>query len=258
MKEYIVEKNCTLKEFTDATDPQASRCLRALLKAREVRVNGEKVGEDLPLKAGDRVAYFLTRAQAEKAAYEIVYQDENLIVVDKESGVQTEAILSALKAAGMGDVRALHRLDRNTEGLLAFALGETAELELLACFRARRVEKIYLARVFGAMPKAHETCVAYLEKDAAGERIETEYEVLETGETTLLRIRLHTGKTHQIRAHLAFLGHPVVGDMKYGDAAKNRALHRTRQCLIAKELLFDPEGSLAYLKGKRFVSRKNL
>ncbi len=180
--------------------------------------------------------------------------------------MQSEAIFASLKTEG--DVRFLHRLDRNTEGLIAFAVGEEAEREFLACFRERRVEKIYLARVFGTMPAAHGVLSAYLEKDAAGarvrvnergrgERIETEYEVLAAGEISLLRIRLHTGKTHQIRAHLAYLGHPVVGDMKYGDAAKNRALHRTRQCLVAKELCFDAAGPLAYLKGKRFVSPKN-
>ncbi len=91
-----------------------------------------------------------------------------------------------------------------------------------------------------------------------GEKIVTEYEVLEErGETSLVRVTLHSGKTHQIRAHLAYLGAPVAGDMKYGNIAFNRAHNLTRQRLISKELRIDGKGELAYLREKVFRSERN-
>ena len=110
---------------------------------------------------------------------------------------------------------------------------------------------------------------AYLKKDAekslvkifdkpisGAEKIVTEYKVLraEHGFTTA-EITLHTGKTHQIRAHLAHIGCPIVGDMKYGNSAQNKALKAARQCLVAKSLRFCLDGELAYLNEKEFYSR---
>ncbi len=196
----------------------------------------------------------------------MLYEDENILVADKESGVNAEAVFAAL--ARRGETYFIHRLDRNTEGLLVFAKTKAAERELLAAFRERRVEKKYLALVFGRPAKRHAVEEAYLVKDgegvrvsrrAEGEKIVTEYEIAqERGETTLLLVTLHTGKTHQIRAHLAFLGYPVVGDEKYGDHQKNRAAGAARQRLLSKELSVEGRGALSYLKGKKFVSSKNL
>ena len=205
----------------------------------------------------------MTRAQEEKEAFAVVYEDENILVADKESGVNSEAVFSALSERG--ECFFIHRLDRNTAGLLVFAKNARAEAELFAAFRSRRVEKVYLARVAGTPSPARAVLTAYLIKDAAsarvrisdkpcGEKIVTEYAVLEGGRTALLRVVLHTGRTHQIRAHLAHVGHPVVGDEKYGDHALNRALHATRQRLVAKELRLMCGGELAYLADKTFVS----
>ncbi len=92
-----------------------------------------------------------------------------------------------------------------------------------------------------------------------GEKIVTEYEVLEErGETTLLKITLHTGKTHQIRAHMAYLGHPVVGDEKYGDSAYNKKAHLSRQKLLAKSPTLYTGGDLAQIDGKIFESGRKL
>lgn len=268
MKRYRVSSDENLKDFTDNTDAQASFALRRLLHARDVRVNGVRVGENVRLHAGDEVVYYMTPAEEQKPAFSILYEDENVCVADKESGVNSEAVFSALSARG--ETYFIHRLDRNTGGLLVFARTKEAERELLHCFRARLAEKRYLALVFGKMRKRGEILTAYLKKDGenarvfvsdkpVGEKIVTEYEVLEErGETTLLCIRLHTGKTHQIRAHLAFVGNPVVGDEKYGDRMKNRALHAARQRLVAKELTLHCGGVLAYLGGRTFVSQKNL
>ena len=264
MKKFIADENTTLKKFTDNVYPQASLCFKTLLKAREIRVNRVKVSSDVPLKKGDEIEYYLTPSQENRTCFAIVYEDDNVLLVDKESGVNSEAIFSATGYYGV------HRLDRNTEGLLLLAKTKEAEAELICAFRERRVEKIYHALVLGRMPKRHAVEEAYLKKDEKsalvtisrkpiGEKIVTEYEVIEErGDCSLLKITLHTGKTHQIRAHLAFLGHPVVGDEKYGDSDSNKKMHATRQKLIAKQLTLFTNGALSYLNGKTFFSEKNL
>ncbi|MBR7186712.1 MAG: RluA family pseudouridine synthase [Clostridia bacterium] len=240
-------------------------------------MNGVKVGADCTLKPHDEVAYYMTSAQEEKRAFSVIYEDENVIVIDKESGVNSEAVFAELctlyeSPQGTQAIYFIHRLDRNTQGIMIFGRTMSASEELKACFREQRAEKIYHALVFGKMPKPHETCTAYLFKDEkssfvkifpqnkrASVKIVTEYEVLETREeTSLLKITLHTGKTHQIRAHMAFLGHPVVGDEKYGDHVRNKRLHFTRQRLIAKSLTLQRCGALAYLNGRTFTSEKDL
>lgn len=268
MKKFLVSGEIPLKNFTDNTCAPASFCFRTLLKNREIRVNGKRVGADMLLHEGDEVAYYMTPAQEKKTGFEILFEDENILVIDKESGVNSEAVFSALSERG--EVYFIHRLDRNTAGLLVFAKTKAAEEELLRAFRERRAEKIYLARVLGKMSSRHSVEEAYLIKDEKnsrvrisnqpiGEKIITEYEVIsEEGETSVIRITLHTGKTHQIRAHMAYLSHPVVGDTKYGNDEYNRAHNLTRQRLIAKSLCIYGEGNLAYLCGKTFQSDKEL
>lgn len=266
MKVYVAKEDTKLSAFTDDACAAASFCLRTLLKNRGVRVNGVRVSSDVPLRRGDEVAYYLSAAQAARTGFAVLFEDDNVIVADKESGVNSEAVFSALSERG--EAHFIHRLDRNTAGLLIFAKNAQAAEELFAAFRTRRVTKEYLALVVGTPSPKHAVLTAYLKKDAVratvrisgrpvGEKIVTEYEVLAPGDMALLKVTLHTGKTHQIRAHLAHIGHPIVGDEKYGDHAFNRAHHATRQRLIAKSLTLHTEGVLAYLAGRTFTSAHN-
>ena len=270
MLELIVEEKGRLKEFTETHYAQASFAWSQLIKNKEIKVNGKKVGEDVVLEKGDRVCYYLTPKQAEKPAFHPVYEDDHILIVDKESGVNSEAVYAELTRSG--EYYFVHRLDRNTSGLMAFAKTPTAFETLLSAFKDRKVEKIYHALCFGCPQKQADTLTAYLKKDgekstvrifstlvSGAERIVTEYKVLETqADTTLLEVTLHTGKTHQIRAHLAHVGCPIVGDMKYGITAKNKALSCARQQLIAKRLTFSFEGKLSYLNTLTFESRFSL
>ena len=266
MKKFTVTPPASLKEFTDATYPQGSFCLPALLRERDVKVNGVRVGRNTPLKAGDEVVYYTTPKQESLKSHSVVYEDENVLIADKPDGVETSALLSELGEGG--EFYAVHRLDRNTKGLIVFAKNIGAEEELLAAFKERRVEKVYLARCKNHFKKDTAVLTAYLKKNAEnssvkifdkevadGVKIVTEYRVLEKrGDTALVEVTLHTGKTHQIRAHLAHIGCPVLGDEKYGDGALNKKYGAKRQRLVSNRLCFKTGGVLEYLNGKEFLS----
>lgn len=267
MVRLIVDEKQTLREFTENHYAQGGFFWNYLLKNKEIKVNGKRVSSDVTVEKGDEVCYFLTKKQEEKPAFFVVYEDENLLVVDKESGVNSEAVYAALSRER--NCYFIHRLDRNTQGLMAFALNEKTERALLSAFKERRVEKRYHALCVGTFPQREEVLTAYLKKDAeraqvkvfdvpknGAEQIVTEYRVLSVKDGfTKVEVTLHTGKTHQIRAHLAHIGCPILGDMKYGNTVINKAKKAARQCLVAKYLSFTADGVLSYLKGKEFISR---
>lgn len=268
MKEFTVKESATLKDFTDNTYPQGSFYYGVLLKNKDIRVNGVRVNKNVPLSAGDRVTYYTTAAQEGKTAYTALYSDENIIVCDKESGVNSEAVFSSLSSEG--ECYFIHRLDRNTAGLIVFAKNKAAEEAILKQFKERLVKKEYAALLFGAPPKAEDTVTLYLKKDERAARVSvckkgdggsvavTEYKLIRrAGDFSLVSVVLHTGRTHQIRATFAHLGCPVAGDEKYGDGAMNKKYKLTRQCLISRSISFCFEGPLSYLNGKKFISEKN-
>ena len=266
----ICDQNTTLKLYTENNLAAASFYWNYLLKNKEIKVNGKKTGVDMPLNVGDIVCYFLTKEQEARRGFSVLYEDENVTVIDKESGVNSEAVYADL--ARRGESYFIHRLDRNTKGLLAFACKQIVAEEMLSAFKEKRVEKRYHALCFGKFEKHNDILTAYLKKDAeksfvhvydkqvaGSEKIVTEYRTLGVNERGLskVEITLHTGKTHQIRAHLAHIGCPVVGDMKYGNSGQNKQLSVSRQCLIAKKLRFDFLGELQYLNEKQFISQFN-
>ena len=266
MLQLVADKRQNLRDFTDNTYAQGSFYFDTLLKNKDIKVNGQRVSKNVVLEEGDVVAYYTTPKQESRAAFAVIYADEHVLVVDKESGVNSEAVFAALSREK--ECYFIHRLDRNTKGLMVFALHAEAESALLRAFREKRVEKRYHALCFGTPKTPSAVLTAYLKKDEkralvqvfdapqkGAEKIVTEYTTLKTADgTSQLEVCLHTGKTHQIRAHLAHIGCPIVGDMKYGDERKNKERQATRQCLIAKKLRIDSDGILSYLKEKTFIS----
>ncbi len=168
-----------------------------------------------------------------------------------------------------------HRLDRNTTGLVLFAKNEEALNILLDKFKKHEIEKHYLATVYGIPNKKQITLTAYLFKDSKKslvyisdapkkgyEKIITSYRVIKENKkenTSVLDVNLHTGKTHQIRAHLAHIGYPILGDGKYGNNEINKRFGFKIQQLTSYSLTFNfktDSGILNYLKNKNIIQPK--
>jgi 23S rRNA pseudouridine955/2504/2580 synthase len=234
-----------------------------VLRSGEVRVNSGRVKPDYRLKVGDRVRIPPVRVSAGKPAarpaeFPIVHEDAAILVIDKPAGVAVHGgsgisfgVIESLRAARPQTklLELAHRLDRDTSGLLIVAKKRTALVELHRMLREGEVEKIYAAVVKGAPTEdafeireaLHKHVTASGERRVSvqedGKAALTRVKVLKRGEFSLLEVRLLTGRTHQIRVHLAHAGHPIVGDEKYGDFALNRKLKK-RLLLHAAKLSF--------------------
>ncbi|HEX3392170.1 MAG TPA: RluA family pseudouridine synthase [Solirubrobacteraceae bacterium] len=192
----------------------------------------------------------------------IVWRDEHVLVIDKPAGLvvhpargHREGTLSQLLAglaAGGEAERAgiVHRLDRDTSGLIVVARDEQSHVRLQAAMRERLVQREYLALVEGAPPARTGTIEAPIGRHprirtrmaiegVSPREARTHFELAErVGEYALLRLRLDTGRTHQIRVHLQAIGHPVCGDPEYGTGGRDSILGLQRQFLHATRLAF--------------------
>lgn len=241
------------------------------LKDRDILVNGVRASANLRLSGGEKILWYTHWAPGETP---IVYEDEELLIINKPAGMNSDAQQDGLSAAQWAAARAgegpaprlIHRLDNQTSGLLVFAKSGEAEEALLLAFKEGRVQKTYECLVLG-VPVPDRACLKAYTIKRPGEakaqvydhpvpgskEMRTDYRVIgQVPGGSRLEVCPRTGRTHQIRAHLSHIGHPVLGDERYGDFAANKRLGIKRLMLCAVGLRLQLDGPLQYLNGKDF------
>ena len=286
MKEIIVNKKyhekklnkVILEELSNINYPTFCK----LLRKKDIKINGKRINKDILVYENDKIAIYLPK-ELEKVRVNLnkVYEDENILVINKPVNIEVTGTNSLTELINKQYTNCefrpqpCHRIDRNTTGLVMFAKNEETLRILLEKFKKHEIEKHYLALVYGIPNKKEERLEAYLFKDnkksqvyisdifkKGYQKIITRYTVLEKRKdnTAVLDVEIETGRTHQIRAHLAHIGYPIIGDGKYGKNEINKQFGKKYQMLCSYKLKFhfqSESGILAYLNGKE-IELKNI
>ena len=250
------------------------RVWREALTKRDVRINGVKCGDGAAVRGGDELTLYIDAKWLEPLP-EVLWTDGRLIACVKpqglpvdvdQDGVGADTLLTRLERQYPG-VRLCHRLDAQTGGIVLAAADETVWRQAFDAFREHGVKKQYHALALNRFDRCEGTLKAYLVKDARraevrvihrdapGARpITTVYRAGEAAAPGLYHVRLEpvTGRTHQLRAHMADFGHPLLGDDRYGDRDANRRLGAAKLCLWHERLTILEDSPLIDYRGMTF------
>ena len=281
MKKLIVTKkynNKKLNKFLKDQLPSLSDGLfYKTLRKKDIKINDKRVSENINVFTNDEVIVYISDNLLEtNTNLDIIYEDDNILLINKAVNIEvtgnqslTSIIHKLYSNCGFLPMPC-HRIDRNTTGLILFAKNKEALDILLDKFKHHEIEKHYLALVYGIPKEKHQRLEAYLFKDRKKSmvyisdlykkgysKIITTYTLLEkySNNTSLLDVEIETGKTHQIRAHLAHIGFHIIGDGKYGINEINKKMKTRYQKLASYILKFnfkEDAKSLNYLNNREF------
>ncbi len=308
MKSFVIGKNDAdkrLDKFIQKAIPALpSSLMYRYIRTKHIKVNRKKAEISTKLSEGDVVEAwisdeFFTEVKPKydflsaPTALDIVYEDENILLVDKKQGVLVHPDDKEYRDTLIGRIQhylydkgeynpeaensfapaLANRIDRGTGGIVIAAKNAEALRILNDKIKFREIDKQYLAVIHGIPAKKEATLEGFLEKNESKNKvylkstregdalsIKTRYRLLASkNNLSLIEVDLLTGRTHQIRAHMASIGHPLLGDGKYGKLAADKKLGFTRQALYSYKITFSftsDGGILQYLNGKTFKVKR--
>ena len=266
----VKEKEKLIKFLIHNVQGLSFSSAQKLIRLGKVKINGKRVKNNIDLNVFDELEIF--NLISTKPNIEVIYEDENIIIVNKPQGVECATrdksspnTYSLEELFSDKNAIVVHRLDRLTEGLVILAKTKEIARKFEQYFKNRKITKKYITCVYGEF-KNSGIDIKYLHKDNQKskvivsnepkddyKKIITEFKVLkQINNKTLIEIILHTGRTHQIRAHLSFLGYPIVNDNKYNNTKSNNTYKYQGYFLTAYKLEFNLDDDLKYLNGLEF------